>query len=184
MADTIADTWHMFQIRRTLLTAPHLGFDIAQDTIRVPQVQQATASLLYIILLGILDDATATQMSADDFIRCGKLANRLGFLAARGKLLDAAGLSALRGRRNELGHEPDRDASVEELEAAVQQVQEQLLAWRLVEGRPAYHLQLERSGIRESGDPGYLWERDFFIRVIRGDRCYMEIKQIQRIGRD
>lgn len=131
MASIIESTWRMFQIRRALLTSKFLAFSFyhINATVRFPEIQTATASLLYINLLSILDAAMATQMTAEEYERCGNVRNRVMFLRARGKILDEPGLIAIKDRRNEMGHEAGKDATVDELAAAVEKVEEQLLAW-------------------------------------------------------
>lgn len=179
MAETIASTWHTFQIRRALLTSQFLAFSFhhVNATMKLPQIQAATASLLYINLLSILDDAMATQMTTDEYARCGKVHNRITFLRARGKVLDEAGLFAIKDRRNEIGHEPEKDATVDELNSAVEKVEEQLLAWGLIQRLPAYELRYERSGMRGSSNPDVAFELDHIIRVVRGEQWVLEAKQ-------
>jgi hypothetical protein len=179
MADTIADTWHMFQVRRALLTDPSLAFSFhhVNATMRLPQIQAATASLLYINLLSILDDAMATQMTEEEYRRCGKLHNCITFLRARGKILDEAVLLAIKDRRNAIGHEPNKDATVDELTAAVAEVEEQLLSWGLIQQEPPYELRYERTGMRNASNPDIAFELDHFIRVFRGEHCVLEAKQ-------
>jgi len=173
------DTWHLFKVRKALLTTSALCFggNVPNAEVRIPEILGATSSLLYVNLVAILDEATATQMSPDQFDQCGRLVNRLGWLNKRGKILDFEGLDRIRSRRNELGHESGKDATVDELNSAFAAVQKQLVHWRLVEDEPDYKFTLERSGTRPSTDPKVLFEQDRIVRVLRGDDWVCEAKQ-------
>lgn len=185
MTGTIESTWHMFQIRRALLTSKFLAFSFyhINATVRFPEIQAATASLLYINLLSILDAAMATQMTAEEYERCGNVRNRIMFLRARGKILDESGLIAIKDRRNEIGREAGKDATVDELAAAVEKVDEQLLAWGLIQRRPPYEVCYGRSGMRKSSDPNVVFEIEHFIRVLCGEQLVFEAKQTTLHGR-
>lgn len=150
--------------------------------IRVPEIRSATASILYINAVGILNDATASQMLIKDFEKNANLSNRLSWLEKRGKLLDFANLSKLCDRRNDIAHELQKSATVDELDAACSLIISQLVAWNLVEPGPKYEIYIERGAMRETKEPEFYVEHDRIIQVIRGSDVVYEAKQTVRFG--
>jgi len=184
---SIKEAWHLFQIRRTILTSNMLCVapaGVINGDIRFPELTQATASILYLNLLGLLEEAIASQMSETDFERCVNLKNRLEWLNKRGQLIDWANLDALRERRNEVAHESNKAATVDELNTACSVVEDQLVAWGLIQPGPKYELAFERSALRNASTPELLFEQDRILRVVRGDRVVAEVKQTAKLHRD
>ncbi len=169
----IRDAWHLFKVRRALLTDPALslsfGLGMFEVSIRAPQLREATASILYISAVSILDEAVKAQLAPE---KRDNLKTRLAALHERGALLDHAALDDIRDRRNEIGHELEKEATVEELAKACDEIQRQLVVWHLVNDHPPYSIDFERSAVR--GDD---LENDRIVRVMNGADVVAELKQ-------
>ena len=68
---TVAETWHAFMIRKTLLTHWSVCFEFSMPgaTFRDPIIRNTAASSLYVDLLSLLDEAIETHMSPEDYDR-------------------------------------------------------------------------------------------------------------------
>src|SRR5262245_43462672 len=115
------DAWHLFKIRYALLINPYLGLAFFDASLRLPEVKKAAASILFVNAIGLLDDALETRLLPEELQF--KLKKRLKALNERGDLLDYPTLDRLRCRRNEISHEQDKDATVEELQQACVAIQ-------------------------------------------------------------
>ena len=183
------EAWHIFKIRRALLTDQNLCFavdGVPNFVIRLPELQRATASMLYVNAVALLDDAIETRLSPVELTTARTLGRRLKTLRDRGDLLNYEALDLIRFRRNEIGHELEKDATPEELDTACGAIQNQLAAWGLVLDEPPYILQWERSATRESSDPRVAFEQDRILRIMRGDSWVFESKTnvvVWRIGK-
>src|SRR5690242_4897567 len=110
--------WHLFNIRRALLTSHHLGFAFGVNAeIRLPEIHSAAASILYVNAVSLLSEAAATRMTQNELRKYTGLNMKLNALNDRGDILDFRALNSIRKRRNEIGHEQNKDASVAELNA-------------------------------------------------------------------
>jgi hypothetical protein len=137
----------------------------------------------YSCLDGItLDEAICKQLTPQDLNDTRGLKGRLELLDKRDALLEHAALDRIRERRNEIAHELDNDATVEELSGACEIIQRQLFAWDLAEDRTPYTLEFNVS-TRDSSDPNYAKEQHRCARVMDGDQEVAEIKQTVRFGR-
>ena len=148
------DAWHLFKIRSAILTSPNLSLTFGDTSLRPPEIKKAAASILFVSAISLLDDATETRLPSGE---AKGLEKRLEALCKRGDLLNYQTLDRLRCRRNEISHAQNKDATVKELEQACMAIQEQLVAWGLVEDGPLYTLEFERSAMRGS-------ERDYIVR--------------------
>jgi hypothetical protein len=118
----VAENWHTFMIRKTLLTHwSAFDFGAHVGTVRTPLIRDTAASLLFIDLMSILDGALETVMTPAAFARGRKLGNRLEMLRSEGRLLDPDALVSANRRRNEIGHELEKGATVAELDVAIYQ---------------------------------------------------------------
>ncbi len=180
---TVAETWHTFMLRKTLLTHWGVCFDFAGITFRDPIIRNTAASLLYIDLLSLLDETLQARMPPEEYKRGQKTKNRLEMLAKKGDLLKEKALQAIRERRNEIGHEFETGATVEELDAALSTVKEQLLSWGMIREIGDYELEAERSKMRGSEDEKMAFEQDVIIRVKAGGVVRLEMKRTKKIGK-
>ena len=117
--DDEAQAWRLFQIRRALLANNHLCismFGAPFSAVQFPELLKATSSLLYINAVSLLDDALEIRLGPTDSEKISKLGARLMALQKRGDLLDYDTLDAIRDRRNDLGHEIEKEATIEELD--------------------------------------------------------------------
>jgi hypothetical protein len=67
------EAWHLFKIRHALLTDGNLCFAVdgaPNFVIRLPELQKATASMLYVNAVALLGDAIETRLNSEE------LANR------------------------------------------------------------------------------------------------------------
>jgi hypothetical protein len=115
------------------------------------------------------------------------LSGTLKALQDRGDLQNYEALNLIRIRRNEIGHEIEKDATLDELDYACDAIQGQLVAWGLVLAESPYTLQWERSAARESSDPRVAFEQDRIVRIMRGDSWVFESKTnvvIWRVGQE
>ena len=178
--------WHLFMIRKALLTNMHIGFVMNGPigSSRFPLLGHAAASLLYIDLISIIGDAFEKIMSPAEFQRGKKTKNRIQMLAKAGRLLDPAAMLTINDRRNEIAHEADKDATVRELDEAVNHVAKQLKHWGLLDTVRKYEVQLEKSAIRAASDPQWLFEWDFIVRVLADQQVAAEYKNTHRIAHD
>ena len=62
-------------------------------------------------------------------------------------------------------------------------MKEQLLAWEMVSEIGDYELEAERTGARDSEDQQTAFELDTIIRVMAGEKVYLEMKQTKKIGK-
>ncbi len=170
-------------LRKTLLTHWSVCFDFMGPnmTLRDPIIRNTAASLLYVDLLSILDEALEVVMTPEDYKRGRKMKNRLEMLNKYGRLLDFTSLDAMRERRNDIAHEFNCGATVEELDEDVAKVKKQLLDWNLIEDRGAYELTFEKSQVRGSNVEGDSLEYDTIIRINANSKKMLEMKQTWRI---
>lgn len=181
---TVADTWHTFMLRKTLLTHWSVCFEFSVGaTLRHPILRNTAASLLYIELLSLLDESLQSRMSSEEYERGRKMKNRLEMLTKKGDLLEGSALRAINDRRNEIGHEFEKGSTIEELDAALSTVKEQLLAWGMVSEIGDYELEFERTRVPDSEDEHTAFELDSIIRVKAGGKVYLEMKQTKKIGK-
>jgi hypothetical protein len=135
--------WKTFLLRKLVLTNPNLGIISAQDIgVRFPPLNHVAISLLFVDLVSLLDQATSSQLTPNEFKRLGSLGQRLDNLASKGKIRNLPALHALRRRRNEVAHSLIT-VKREELDLAVFEVHSQLQAWRLIPEMPRFELALE-----------------------------------------
>lgn len=173
------EAWHLFKTRRALLTNENVCFavdGVPNFVIRLPELQKATASILYVNAVALLDEGIETRLSPGELASNRALDKRLKTLRDRGDLQNYKVLDLIRIRRNELGHEVEKDATVDELDHACTAIQSQLAAWGLVLDEPPYTLQWERSAVLESSDPRVAFEQDRILRIMRGDKWVLESK--------
>lgn len=178
------DTWHTFMLRKTLLTHWSVCFDfMAPNTsFRDPIIRNTAASLLYVDLLSLLNEAIEIMMTPEDYARGHKMKNRLEILEKNGQLLDFKSLKAMNNRRNDIGHEIDKVATVDELDDAVAKVKEQLVDWKLIDDLGAYELTFDKSTKRRSVNEGHSLESDLIIRIKMNGTTYLEMKQTRKFG--
>jgi hypothetical protein len=160
---TIAAEWDTF-LRRKTFVAGNLAFSYqGKEPVTCEPVNEVTATLLFIDLVSILDEA-AQQKLDERGLKPTKpiLFERLNALQAAGLLLKPVDLQATRDRRNELAHEVER-VRLPELEAAVELVESELLAWGYIGARPDYRPFFEASPWRPGAD--FPYEREFSIGV-------------------
>lgn len=141
------EAWHLFKVRRALLASEWLCYASEAGTqIRIPQTKSAVASLLYVNAVSLLDEAIMARLT-DEELEEGEgrrtYAMRIKMLQVRDDLLDYDVLVRIGERRDEIVHEPTMGASFDELDCVCTAIQNQLVAWGLVEDKPAYKLELE-----------------------------------------
>ncbi len=177
----LREAWRLLKIRRALLTSPWLCLAMPgtpNSEMRVPQIQSATASLLYVNAVALLSEGVDTRPPPLP----SNLGSRLKVLRDRSDLLDYDALARVAKRRNEIAHELGREATVAELDSACVSIQGQLSAWELVTDDPPYTLQMERGAMRASTDPSWHYEHDRIVRVMNGDSWVCEWKTVVRFG--
>lgn len=178
--------WHNFMLRKVLLTHQSICFDFygINDAVHHPIIRNTVASLLYINLVSILDDAIQERMIPDEYKRGKKTKNRLEMLEKAGDLVNFDALIMINRRRNDFAHEWNQESSVQELEQAIERVQEQLQTWGLMIDRGEYELTFERTAARDSSQPGVLFEQDKIIRIQAGDKIVFELKQTSAYSKE
>lgn len=181
----ISDTWHTFMLRKTLLTHWSVCFEFMGPNMsfRDPIIRNTVSSLLCVDLLSILDESIEVIMTPEDYDRGRKMKNRLEMLNKAGRLRDFGALDAIRERRNDIGHEFDKGATVEELDQAVGKVKEQLLDWDLIEDSGDYDLTFEKTAMRDTDVEGYICEHDLVIRINLNGKTMLEMKQTRRLAK-
>jgi hypothetical protein len=181
------EAWHLFKIRRALLTAENLSYaveGVPNFVIRLPEIQAAAASILYVNAVSLLDDGIKTRLTPKELRVNNTLDKRLKALRGRGDLQDYDVLDRIRVRRNEIGHEVDKDATAEELDHACAAIQRELVAWGLVLDEPPYSVGWERSAARlQPEDSDIAFEQDRILRVMRGTEWVMENKVTVKFSR-
>ena len=187
-ADTneFGNDWHVFQIRRALLTCPYLALSVPgffSPTFRVNELNDAAASIIYVNMVSIFSHAVESRMSEQELERKNlkSLKPRLDLLNERNDLIDYKVLDQIRERRNEIAHELEKSVSTDELDEACSFVEMQLAAWGLVEIRPKYEIGLEKGSARASSVPGNSYEFDLKVRVMNGDKPVAEWVSIARV---
>jgi hypothetical protein len=184
---SVCEAWHVFQVRKALMTHWSVGFDFGfgfNSSLRTPLLRDAIASLLYVELVTILDEAFEEHMAPDEYTRGKKVKNRIKLLSANGDLIDPKGLLKINDRRNDIGHELEKGATVKELEDATEVVKAQLLSWGLVRDKGAYSVRAQRNAMYDTGDPEWPMAQDVTIQVTPEDKVQAELKQTHRLGRD
>lgn len=177
---SVREAWHVLMIRKTLMTDGGVSFDFGVNfNLKTPMLQDSIASLLYVELVTLLDEAFEERMPAADYRRAGRVKNRIEMLGKAGDLIAPDQLLAVNRRRNEIGHELEKGATVAELNAAVEIVRAQLLAWSLIADRK-YELRAERSAARDSNEPGVAFEQDTTLEVVAGGKVYANLSQTTR----
>lgn len=183
----IAEQWHSLMIRKTLVTDRSLclNFESPNSSIRFEELRQATATLVYISAVSILDDACKVR-AADQQLKCRRddLYNRLLVLDEVGDLLEYESLDQIRGRRNDFGHKLEESCSLEELETVLKKIEQQLIDWHLLERSSTYELVAERSAMRGSEEPEIAFEQDMMVRVLRDGNKILEICQTRKWHKD
>jgi hypothetical protein len=182
----VKQAWHLFKIRRALLTDKSLCFSIfgaPNCQIRLPEIQNAAASILYVNAVSLLHDAIETRLTPAELAKIRTLGKRLEALRDRGDLQSYGTLDHIRNRRNEIGHEYGKDATLEELDQACTAIQNQLSDWGLIVGEPPYTLYFERSAMRGSPDPKVAFEQDQILRVVRDAEWVFEAKNTVQVYR-
>lgn len=177
------ETWHTFMLRKTLLTHWSVCFNFfANATFRTPIISNTAASLLYLDLLSLLDEAIEIKMPSADYSRGRKMKNRLEMLKKKDQHLDFESLYAMNNRRNEIAHQIDKGATVDELNNAVAKVKMQLVTWKLIDEPGDYELTFDKSMRRGSVDKDHPPEIDSIIRIKMNNTIYLEMKQTQKFG--
>ncbi len=142
----------------------NLGIVSSQDIgVRFPPLCRVAISLLFVDLVSLLDQATSSQMTLEQFEKLGSLGGRLDYLTSMGKIRNLSALHALRRRRNEVAHSL-MTVEREELDLAVLEVHGQLWMWGLVPDMRRFELALEV----ETNDEG---EHSVTVTVMDGDIC-------------
>ncbi len=182
---TVAETWHTFMLRKTLLTHWSVCFEFfgPGTTLRDPIIRNTAASSLYIDLLSLLDEALQARMPPEEYERGQVTKNRLEMLAKKGDLLKEEALQAINKRRNKIGHEFEKGATVEELDAALSTVKEQLLSWGMIREIGDYELEAKRSRVPDSEDEKTAFALDMIIQVKAGGEVWLEMKQTTKVGK-
>ena len=142
--------------------------------------------MLYVNAVTLLDDAMETRLDPSELASKRTLDKRLKVLRDRGDLQSYDALDRIRVRRNEIGHEIEKDVTLEELDYACSIIQGQLAAWGLVLDEPPYALQWARSAARASDNPDAAFEQDRILRIMRGDSWVLESKTnvvVWRLGK-
>ncbi|MGK2871841.1 MAG: hypothetical protein ACSLFL_06265 [Alphaproteobacteria bacterium] len=180
----INETWHTFMLRKTLLTHWSVCFDFSfpNTSFRAPIIRNTAASLLYVDLLSLLDEAIQIVMTPEDYARGRKMKSRIEMLKKNDQLFDFESFDAMNNRRNEIGHQIDKGATVDELDNAVAKVKKQLVNWKLIDDLGAYEFTFDKSTKRGSVDEGHPFESDLIIRININGTTYLEMKQTQSFG--
>lgn len=168
----IEKVWRVFHIRRVLLTAPNIGFvwgGLFNASIRFKPIIVASASILYVDLVSILDGAFENVMTTEDYDRGKKMKNRIEMMARIGRVLDKDALIQINEHRNVVAHELEEAVSIEELGRAIKVIEDQLLAWGLINKRLDYKLAFVQSKMEGGDDPEVAFKRDNSVLVMDGD---------------
>ena len=179
---SIASSWHIFMIRKTVLTSNRLALTMGgmiTEPIRLPEIGQTASSLLLVDLLSILDNAMQAKMGAAEYERGKKTKNRLEMLNKSGNLIDLDRMLEINRRRNEIAHTVDAEATVDELDAAARLIRQQLVSWGFVtEEEKPYELILIQSAMRGSERDGVSTERDLIAQVKQEERVVWEARSL------
>ena len=179
---SIASSWHIFMIRKTVLTSNRLALTMGgmfTEPIRLPEIGQTASSLLLVDLLSILDNAMQAKMGAAEYERGKKTKNRLEMLNKSGNLIDLDRMLEINRRRNEIAHTVDAEATVDELDAAARLIRQQLVSWGFVtEEETPYELILIQSAMRGSERDGVSTERDLIAQVKQEERVVWEARSL------
>ena len=178
----VARAWDILLRRKTFLVGT-LAFSLADEPLRCQPIADHTASLVFVDLISILDNALSEKLLALGLLDRTTLFDRIEALNKAGALIDAQSLHALRERRNALAHDLDRIKS-HELDDALNKVEAQLQAWQFVSPRPNYIPFGDRSEWRKCETPGDLpYERDFSIgvQIAETGRPVLQYKFIQYV---
>ena len=152
---SFAPSWYRFLAELTFLKGcvldPLPG--VPDSTPPQKDFQPYIASLFYIRMVSLLDEALdqhidSAKLPLPKGYR-GRLAEKINFLESQGSLLDAAELHRIRGRRNDVAHEPQAKADWPEVESDLAVVHRELEHLGLVGLLPHY----ERFGERVPGQP-------------------------------
>lgn len=179
----IAEQWHSLMIRKALVTDQSLclNFEFPNSTVRFGELRQATATLVYISAVSILDDACKVRVADQQLKpRRDDLYHRMLVLDEVNDLLEYETLNQIRDRRNDFGHKPEESCSLEELETALKEIEQQLIGWRFAEGTSTYELTATRSEMRGSDDPDVAFEQDMTVRILRNKKMTWEVCQTRK----
>lgn len=177
----IARSWRLLLLEEEALKHyPHIYLLHGTGTHRDQLLDSSLPSLLYIKAVAILDDGLAELLARRGLVLPktykDSLAGRIDFLSHKGLVQKAQELHRIRDRRNALAHESGEAATWDELAKDRDIMHENLLAHALVKPRPRLEFHAERSGMRATATPGYLFERDYEYGVREDGKPALEVK--------
>ena len=100
----VKEAWKIFQVRRSGLMHPSVGIALGPGRAYRGDIDPPTASILYITVVSILDEATCSRLTNKERREHDTLHKRLKLLRDRKELLDYDALKTIRKCRNELAH--------------------------------------------------------------------------------
>jgi hypothetical protein len=167
---SVRKSWRMLLMEWEAARHYHFPYVLlGGHTFRNPLIEPLLPSLLYIKAAAILDDALEQVVSS----RHTKLPSRYGdnldgriaFLGETGDVTDPAALHGVRKRRNALAHSEGDRAEWDELENALDTIEDCLISLTLVSKRPKLEFFGERSALEASEEDGVSATRKFTIGV-------------------
>ena len=132
---------------------------------RNPILEYLLPSLLYIKMVSIPDEALMGYSEERDLTipknYRKSLHGKINFHHDQGIISNATALHAVKEKRNAIAHEEDAQASWDELERGLTEIEKTLRGLTLVAKRPNLEFYAERSGAEESTKPDVLFAQDF-----------------------
>jgi hypothetical protein len=170
-------TWRVFLVQLEFARHYPVAYQLTSlgAAVRNPVLETVLPSLLHIKLMAILDDALAGYLDASSRRLPARyredLNGRIGFCTDVGLILNGQALHGARDRRNGAAHEVFSSVSWGLLDQDLNEVHAALQHLGLVSKRPDFHVEAERSALRQSDEPGILGKRDYTVRVLEGANC-------------
>jgi hypothetical protein len=153
-----------------------------------PVLARILPSLFHIKMMALFDEALQDYLESTGQVPGAEypktLFGRLTFLADKGLINNDKDLRGARERRNAAVHEMFADVSWSQLDADLLAVHRALQELGLVGAFPNFTVGGERSALRDSNEPGVLYEREFIVRALEGTQVAGEYRWTQRIYDD
>lgn len=152
-----------------------------------PLVEHFLPSVLLVKAVAVFDEAIENYIdSVHGALPAGyrtTLDGRIRFLADQGLAANGPQLHDVRILRNQVSHERQAQATWQELESALSELETALFGLNLVDARPKLEYFGERSGVNLSTEPGVLGTRTFTIGVRENGMPAYEARWEQAIHR-
>lgn len=150
-----------------------------------PLLDYLLPSLLYVKSVSVIDEALIAYINNHALTiprrYYNSLHGRIEFLSDQGILAARDALLAIKDRRNDIAHTATAQATWDELNWAVNEIEKALQGIGLVSTRPVYEFHTEKSEAKESTEPGVLFTEDYFYVIKENGKRAVQISWTSKI---